>query len=411
MPRQLSISELESFPSLDWFDVAPRVAPAVRSSVERILETQNGNCHFAGRGLRAGSRRRRRSARPARRRQPAARRTLRQPRHLRGESQHQLHQHLFCGMQVLRLQPRPARVRHIFPRARSSRAKGRRGLATRRDRSLHPGRTAARPASVLLSRHSARGEERRARNAHPRLLADGNRLRRRTHRHAARRLSLDAARQRPGHAARHRRRNSRRRSPPHSFGQQTLHRAVDRSHPHRSSRWHPLHFDHDVWTHRNARALGPPDALAARDSERNRRLHRIRPARLRAPEHAAVSSGTRALRAHAGRASEGARSVAPAARRLHQQHSGFMGKVESPSLATLPARRRQRLWRHADGRKYFARSRSHRRPVHQPGRFSVADSGDGPRPRRAQHHSTRASNSNCRWKSSLPKKRLEPEFA
>jgi 7,8-didemethyl-8-hydroxy-5-deazariboflavin synthase CofH subunit len=41
--RELSTSELESFPSLDWFDIAPRVAPAVRSSLERILETQNGN--------------------------------------------------------------------------------------------------------------------------------------------------------------------------------------------------------------------------------------------------------------------------------------------------------------------------------------------------------------------------------
>src|SRR6202167_1034974 len=43
VPRQLSISELESFPALDWSGIAPQVAPAVRSSIERILETQNGN--------------------------------------------------------------------------------------------------------------------------------------------------------------------------------------------------------------------------------------------------------------------------------------------------------------------------------------------------------------------------------
>ncbi|MGC1961146.1 MAG: 5-amino-6-(D-ribitylamino)uracil--L-tyrosine 4-hydroxyphenyl transferase CofH [Candidatus Sulfotelmatobacter sp.] len=42
MPRQLSISELESFPSLDWFEIAPRMTLALRSSVERILETQDG---------------------------------------------------------------------------------------------------------------------------------------------------------------------------------------------------------------------------------------------------------------------------------------------------------------------------------------------------------------------------------
>jgi CofH subfamily radical SAM domain protein len=55
---------------------------------------------------------------------------------------------------------------------------------------------------------------------------------------------------------------------------------------------------------------------------------------------------------------------------VDQQYSGFVGKAEPPALATLPARRRQRLRRHADGRKHFARSRSDRRPVHQPGRFS-----------------------------------------
>ena len=42
MPRRLAISDLETFPSLDWFDIAPALAPAARSSLERILETQNG---------------------------------------------------------------------------------------------------------------------------------------------------------------------------------------------------------------------------------------------------------------------------------------------------------------------------------------------------------------------------------
>ena len=43
MPRQLSRQELENFPSLDWFDVAPALPPALRSPLERILEAQNGN--------------------------------------------------------------------------------------------------------------------------------------------------------------------------------------------------------------------------------------------------------------------------------------------------------------------------------------------------------------------------------
>jgi 7,8-didemethyl-8-hydroxy-5-deazariboflavin synthase CofH subunit len=43
VPRELSISELERFPSLDWFEIATNLTPAVRYSIERILETQNGD--------------------------------------------------------------------------------------------------------------------------------------------------------------------------------------------------------------------------------------------------------------------------------------------------------------------------------------------------------------------------------
>jgi 7,8-didemethyl-8-hydroxy-5-deazariboflavin synthase CofH subunit len=35
--------ELENFPALDWSEVASQVAPRVRSALEKILETQNGN--------------------------------------------------------------------------------------------------------------------------------------------------------------------------------------------------------------------------------------------------------------------------------------------------------------------------------------------------------------------------------
>ena len=43
MARQLSSSELENFPSFDFFDIAPALTLAVRSSLERILDTQDGN--------------------------------------------------------------------------------------------------------------------------------------------------------------------------------------------------------------------------------------------------------------------------------------------------------------------------------------------------------------------------------
>lgn len=38
----LSPSELEAFAALEWSDVAPRLSPSLRSSLEEILETQNG---------------------------------------------------------------------------------------------------------------------------------------------------------------------------------------------------------------------------------------------------------------------------------------------------------------------------------------------------------------------------------
>jgi FO synthase len=43
MQYQLSLSELEGFPSLDWSDVASRLSSPIRSSLEKILERQNGS--------------------------------------------------------------------------------------------------------------------------------------------------------------------------------------------------------------------------------------------------------------------------------------------------------------------------------------------------------------------------------
>src|ERR1700738_3033884 len=42
MPRVLSPSELEVFPTLDWSDVESRLTPGVRSALERALVTQDG---------------------------------------------------------------------------------------------------------------------------------------------------------------------------------------------------------------------------------------------------------------------------------------------------------------------------------------------------------------------------------
>jgi 7,8-didemethyl-8-hydroxy-5-deazariboflavin synthase CofH subunit len=41
--RTCTNSELETFPQLDWLDVAPRMQPAFRAAVERILESRDGS--------------------------------------------------------------------------------------------------------------------------------------------------------------------------------------------------------------------------------------------------------------------------------------------------------------------------------------------------------------------------------
>ena len=41
MLRDLTCSELQSFPSLDWTEISPRLTANVRSSLERVLESQN----------------------------------------------------------------------------------------------------------------------------------------------------------------------------------------------------------------------------------------------------------------------------------------------------------------------------------------------------------------------------------
>jgi 7,8-didemethyl-8-hydroxy-5-deazariboflavin synthase CofH subunit len=42
MPREMTASELECFPSLDWSDIACRLNPSFRGPLEKVLETQNG---------------------------------------------------------------------------------------------------------------------------------------------------------------------------------------------------------------------------------------------------------------------------------------------------------------------------------------------------------------------------------
>lgn len=42
MARELSVSELERFPSLDWSEISPRLTPSVRASLEKVLACLDG---------------------------------------------------------------------------------------------------------------------------------------------------------------------------------------------------------------------------------------------------------------------------------------------------------------------------------------------------------------------------------
>jgi CofH subfamily radical SAM domain protein len=42
MPRELSLAELESFPTLEWSEIAQLLSPAIRCLLDRVLETQDG---------------------------------------------------------------------------------------------------------------------------------------------------------------------------------------------------------------------------------------------------------------------------------------------------------------------------------------------------------------------------------
>jgi 7,8-didemethyl-8-hydroxy-5-deazariboflavin synthase CofH subunit len=42
MPHTVTTAELSSFPSLDWSEIAPRITPVLRRSLENVLETLNG---------------------------------------------------------------------------------------------------------------------------------------------------------------------------------------------------------------------------------------------------------------------------------------------------------------------------------------------------------------------------------
>ena len=100
-----------------------------------------------------------------------------------------------------------------------------------------------------------------------------------------------------GHAARHRGRDPRRRGPRHHLPGQDQHRRMARRAARRPQA-RPAHdLDHHVRPCRDLARLGAPSAGAARPAGRDRRLHRVRAAALRAHGSADVPPGPGAPRA------------------------------------------------------------------------------------------------------------------
>jgi hypothetical protein len=133
---------------------------------------------------------------------------------LRHLPQHQLHEHLLRGLQLLRLRAPQARGRRLRPHARGrGRARARGGRA-RRVGSLHPGRHPPEQGRLLVPRDRARDQGGAARPPHPRVLARGDPLRpAEVEGNVAARLPRDAPRRGPRHDPGHGGRDPRRRDP------------------------------------------------------------------------------------------------------------------------------------------------------------------------------------------------------
>ena len=87
----------------------------------------------------------------------AAPRHRRRRRHVRGEPQHQLHQHLLHGLPVLRVRPTQGRRRRLLAVDRRGRRPGVGGARRRSDRGVHAGRHRPRAAGHRIRRSGARG--------------------------------------------------------------------------------------------------------------------------------------------------------------------------------------------------------------------------------------------------------------
>ena len=297
------------------------------------------------------------------RRRRAAARGERRRRHLRRHAERPVHERLLLPLRLLRvLEGEAGRepARRAVPRAaRGDRAPRRRGVGARRDRDLPAGRDPSRrstatttprscarsrtPCRICTSTRSARSRSGRARR-----------------RSACRSTSLPRAAARRGArvAAGDGGRGPRRRDPRGHLPGQDHDRAVARgardgaSRP-ACARTSTIMFGHVDGPRNWARHL-----LAVRElQQRDRRVHRVRAAPVRAHGGADLPEGRRAPRADVRRGAADARRRPARAPPVVRERAGLVGEGRAAGARRGAARRRQRPRRDADERVDLARGR------------------------------------------------------
>ena len=213
----------------------------------------------------------------------------RRRRHLRAQPQHQLHQRLHVQVPLLRLLQGPALAqpaRRAVPAGarRDHAARGGGGRARARPRSAC--RAASTPTSTATTTCTCSGRcGRLDRHPHPRLHRAGGDRGGTALRGAAGRVPDPPEGGRPQDAAGHGGRDPRRRGARHHLPRQDQHRGVAGGAPHRAQRRPALQHHHHVRLGGAAGELGPPHGAHPRPAARDRRLHRVRAAALRAHGH------------------------------------------------------------------------------------------------------------------------------
>ena len=140
------------------------------------------------------------------------------------------------------------------------------------------------------------------------------------------------------------------------------------------------HRDRDVRSRRAAAPLGEAPAAHPRAAGRDRRLHRVRAAAVRAHGGADLPQGRRPPGAHLARGAPDARDRASRAASAHPEYPDLLGEDGAAGRPGVPRRWRQRPRRHADERIDHPRRRRRLRPGAAAATHARADRRDRPRP-------------------------------